>query len=290
MRRKLFITSLIVCTLVLAEHSLCNNLNLFDFGRFGNTSSNDTQQISRQPSSTFKPEVDNFSIGANGVLSRTNDYRERYSSSNIGPAGTGPSATSLASGFGSRAKYSISNVSTEIRCEVSPLPPSEIEKLIIATANRYGVDPTLAAAVGWNESRFDRVRNSPKGARGPMQLLPETASRFGVGDICDPVANIDGGVRYLRVLLDQFQNPLLAAAAYNAGEQAVYDHHGIPPFPETVGYVAGVLNYQLGLQPSADSKAGRDQKLIQSRETSPENTGVIGVASRAKFVAGVMQF
>ena len=78
---------------------------------------------------------------------------------------------------------------------------------------------TLAVAVAMAESRLDRLRNSPKGARGPMQLIPETAARFGVTDICDPEENIDAGVRYLRELSGEFRNPLLIAAAYNAGEE-----------------------------------------------------------------------
>jgi hypothetical protein len=109
------------------------------------------------------------------------------------------------------------------------------------------------------------------------QQLQDTASRFGATDIYDPAANIDGAARYLRVPLDKLRNLPLAAAAYNAGEQAVHDYHGTPRFSENVGCLAGFLKDQLGLEPPADGKAGQELNLIQSRETKPENTGVIGV-------------
>ena len=79
-------------------------------------------------------------------------------------------------------------------CSPSPMTASEIARIVVATADKHGVDPEFALAVATAESRLDRFRNSPKGARGPMQLMPATAERFGVGDICDPVSNIDGGV------------------------------------------------------------------------------------------------
>ena len=75
-----------------------------------------------------------------------------------------------------------------------------------------------------------------------MQLMPETADRFGVSNVCDPAQNIDAGVRYLRELGEEFLNPLLIAAAYNAGEGRVREYAGIPPFKETVRYVAEVVN------------------------------------------------
>ncbi|WP_287088884.1 lytic transglycosylase domain-containing protein, partial [Mesorhizobium sp.] len=141
-------------------------------------------------------------------------------------------------------------------CGPSPLSATEIKTLVVGTARRHKVDEVFATAIAWAESGFDRTRNSNKGARGPMQLMPDTAARFGVKDVCDPAQNIEGGMKYLRVLLDEFQNPLLVAAAYNSGEQRIYEHGGIPPFKETVGYVAKVVNYQLGLpMPSAKGKS-----------------------------------
>lgn len=171
-------------------------------------------------------------------------------------------------------------------CGPSPVEPTGIKTLVEQAATRHGVDPDFAVAIVANESNFDRDRNSPKGARGPMQLMPETADRFDVGDVCDPVANIDGGVRYLRTLLDEFGNPLLAAAAYNAGEHRIYEYGGIPPFAETVSYVAKVVNHQLGLEPPVRKKTRRPS----TPENDSPDVGVVAPKRTGTFVAGVMHF
>src|SRR5207247_5350223 len=109
-------------------------------------------------------------------------------------------------------------------------------------AERYGVPERLVQAVIRVESAFNPKAVSVKGAQGLMQLMPETASMLGVRNSFDPKQNIDGGVRHLRGLIDRFGNDLpLALAAYNAGEQAVMNHRGIPPYPETRDYVTKVL-------------------------------------------------
>ncbi|PWE53696.1 lytic transglycosylase [Metarhizobium album] len=176
-------------------------------------------------------------------------------------------------------------------CGPSPLEPAAIEALVIAAAERHGVEARFATAIAWVESRFDRKRNSPKGARGPMQLTPATAKRFGVADVCDPASNIDGGVRYLHVLLDEFKNPFLAAAAYNAGEQSIYTNDGIPPYPETVRYVAAVINRQLGLE-LPDRRATRPGRgvAIETAAGAPQPASDIIGARAPNFVGGVMQF
>jgi hypothetical protein len=107
---------------------------------------------------------------------------------------------------------------------------------------RYGLPARLIAAVIRVESGFNPRAVSRKGARGLMQLMPETASILGVRDSFDPRENIDGGVRHLRGLVDRFPTDLrLALAAYNAGEQAVVTFRGVPPYPETREYVTRVL-------------------------------------------------
>jgi hypothetical protein len=106
---------------------------------------------------------------------------------------------------------------------------------------RHGVPEGLVSAVIRVESGFNPRAVSPKGARGLMQLMPGTASLLGVRDAFDPRENIEGGVRHLRGLLDRYSLPL-ALAAYNAGEQAVTNHRGIPPYPETRNYVARILS------------------------------------------------
>lgn len=175
-------------------------------------------------------------------------------------------------------------------CGPSPNTPDEIKLMVAETARRHGVDEGLAIAITWAESRFDLDRNSPKGARGPMQLIPGTAVRFGVTDSCDPAQNIEGGVKYLRFLLDEFQNPLLVAAAYNSGEGRIYEYGGVPPFQETVNYVAKVVNFQLGLpMPAGKRKAGNVVRDVAAN-TNDGGAGVIAVQKSGKFVGGVMHF
>ena len=115
--------------------------------------------------------------------------------------------------------------------------------LIEAAASRYQVDNALIKAVIKAESNFDHRAVSPKGAQGLMQLMPRTASSLQVRDSFEPEANIEGGVRYLRYLINVYGGDLrLALAAYNAGEKAVASHRGIPPYSETRNYVRRVLD------------------------------------------------
>ena len=109
-------------------------------------------------------------------------------------------------------------------------------------ARRHGVDADLVQAVIAVESRYDAFAVSPRGAMGLMQLMPGTAFRFDVENAFDPVENVDAGVRYLKELLTLYGGQTrLALAAYNAGERAVAQHDGIPPYRETMQYVSRVL-------------------------------------------------
>jgi soluble lytic murein transglycosylase-like protein len=114
----------------------------------------------------------------------------------------------------------------------------EIEQLVRRLAPQYAVDFRLALAVISVESAFNPTAVSPKKAQGLMQLIPETAERFGVKKVFNPAENIKGGLAYLRWLLAFFQGDVpLVLAAYNAGERAVEKYRGIPPYPETRNYV-----------------------------------------------------
>ena len=116
-------------------------------------------------------------------------------------------------------------------------------ELIEQAAYRHQVDAKLVHAVIQTESAYNSSAQSPKGAVGLMQLMPDTARRFGVTDRNDPDQNVDGGTRYLKHLINLFNpNIDLAIAAYNAGENAViYYNNSIPPYPETQNYVKQVL-------------------------------------------------
>lgn len=122
-------------------------------------------------------------------------------------------------------------------------PPADIERLVSANANTWGVDPALVKAIIANESGFDANATSKTGAQGLMQLEPGTAAGLGVRDAYDPAQNISGGTRYIRGLLDRFHGDLrLAIAAYNAGPGAVVKYNGVPPYAETQQYVENVLD------------------------------------------------
>jgi soluble lytic murein transglycosylase-like protein len=127
---------------------------------------------------------------------------------------------------------------------------SAYDAVVRQAAQLYDVDEALIRAVIHTESAFRPDAVSSKGASGLMQLMPDTATRYGVRDVFDPTENIYGGVRYLRDLKVMFNNNLrLTVAAYNAGENAVQKYGGIPPYPETIDYVSKVLSlhsrYQL---------------------------------------------
>lgn len=123
-------------------------------------------------------------------------------------------------------------------------PPPRVEAMVSKLAPRYGLDPNLVLAVIAVESAFRHDAVSPKNAQGLMQLMPGTASRFGVSNAFDPEDNLNGGMRYLAELLRLFDGDLqLALAAYNAGEHQVKRFGGIPPFAETRRYVSLIRRY-----------------------------------------------
>ncbi|WP_297527538.1 lytic transglycosylase domain-containing protein [Thiohalobacter sp.] len=119
-----------------------------------------------------------------------------------------------------------------------PASRARIDIWIGLLAPLFGLDERLVSAVVRVESAYDPGARSHKGAEGLMQLMPATAARLGVADRRDPLANLIGGMRYLRWLLDRYQGDLrLALAGYNAGEAAVDRHDGVPPYAETRAYV-----------------------------------------------------
>jgi hypothetical protein len=146
----------------------------------------------------------------------------------------------------------------------SPVPSSSSDSpnayvdIIYSACNRHGVDPALVHAIVKVESDFNPYAMSKKGAMGLMQLMPQTAAEMKVGNSFNPNDNIDGGVKYLRYLIDRYEGNLsLALAAYNSGETAVKKWGTIPPYRETQNYVQRILRIYGG-----DEKAHRPRYTI----------------------------
>ena len=133
-----------------------------------------------------------------------------------------------------------------VRTVVTPPAPgraastSPVPELVKKAAEVHQLDPLLVHSVIQAESEYNPYALSPKGAQGLMQLMPATARRFGVSNSFNVAENIEGGVRYLKYLMDLFGDEKLAVAAYNAGEEAVLRYGGVPPYPETQNYVRAV--------------------------------------------------
>jgi hypothetical protein len=135
---------------------------------------------------------------------------------------------------------------------------ASVDAMIVESGRRNGVDPVLLYAIMHRESSFKKRALSYKGASGLMQLMPGTARRFGVRNIWDPRENIEGGARYMRILLDMFDGSVpLALAGYNAGEGAVLKYgRRVPPYSETTEYVRRITQrYALMRDPQTARRA-----------------------------------
>ena len=126
---------------------------------------------------------------------------------------------------------------------LAPASTKDLQTIIGEASASSRIDADFIASVIRAESANNPRAISPKGAQGLMQLMPQTANSLGVKDSFNPEANVDGGVRYLRELLLQYNGDAAKAlAAYNAGPQRVQQYHGVPPYRETHAYVARVIN------------------------------------------------
>jgi hypothetical protein len=170
-----------------------------------------------------------------------------------------------AAGMASTSSVRIGNTS-DPRGGFPGRPQTNLADVVNEASGRYRLDPDLVNSVIKAESGFHVRAVSPKGAQGLMQLMPGTASQLGVPNVFDPQANVEGGTKYLRELLERYDFDLVKAlAAYNAGPQRVEQFGGVPPFYETRAYVARVVkdfNKKKVAQkaaPAANSTGGKAQ-------------------------------
>lgn len=151
---------------------------------------------------------------------------------------------------------------------------SKYDSLIRSAAARYGVDPMLVKSVIKVESDFNRYSVSRKGAKGLMQLMPQTARGMRVKNVFDPRQNIYGGTRYLKKMLGVFNgNTKLALAAYNAGPTAVKKYRGVPPYRETRRYIKKVFRAHRHLM----ERAGSSRYAVQRVDYAKKSNGAFYV-------------
>jgi hypothetical protein len=159
--------------------------------------------------------------------------------------------------------------------ESAPSRDARVRAMVEETAKNLDVSPLLVDSVIQVESNYNPYAISPKGAQGLMQLMPDTARRFGVTNSFDPQQNVEGGIRYLKFLQETFQDDRLAVAAYNAGEKAVAKYKNVPPYRETVDYVAKVSQKYSHAQHAAKSATPVEPapvKLVEKTEPAEGET------------------
>jgi hypothetical protein len=151
----------------------------------------------------------------------------------------------------------------------TPRTPQEMNEVINAVSSRHHLDPDLINSVIHAESGFNPRAVSRKGAQGLMQLMPQTASQLGVANTFDPGANVEGGTKYLRELLERYNFDLIKAlAAYNAGPQRVEQYHGVPPYYETQAYVARIIR-DFNRKKLAERKAAAVKTASYHKSSAP---------------------
>ena len=173
-----------------------------------------------------------------------------------------------------------SSISDELPNPAAPAPEAVVypdfafSEIVVSTAEKYGVDWRLVAAVISAESNFNPRARSSRGARGLMQVVPATGRIFDVkaAELYDPAKNVEAGVQYLKLLHDRYNGNLeMVVAAYNTGEGAVDRHHGVPPYKVTRAFVKKVMGKYREHQDSAVQAKGtsRTRRTLLTENSGP---------------------
>lgn len=206
------------------------------------------------------------------------------------PEGTASGSRLPASGLTSASRSASTSSSPFARTPQTGTAVLNLDEVVNSASGRYRLDPDLVNSVIKAESGFNIRAVSPKGAQGLMQLMPGTASNMGVQNAFDPEANVEGGTKYLRELLERYNFDLVKAlAAYNAGPQRVEQFGGVPPYYETRVYVAKVVR-DFNKKKAAQGKVALAAKKAAVKTTgSPVASGKVknsGAVTSAKTGAG----
>lgn len=158
----------------------------------------------------------------------------------------------------------------------APEKKPDLQMIVNDAGQKHGLDPDFISSVMHAESSYNAKAVSPKGARGLMQLMPQTAELLGVKDILDPEANVEGGTKYLRALLDQYNgNVPKALAAYNAGAHRVEQYHGVPPYTETRAYVRRIVA-DYNRKKAAEAKKPAPKQTAQIAKNKSHSAQIAG--------------
>jgi|SRR5450432_433176 soluble lytic murein transglycosylase-like protein len=134
------------------------------------------------------------------------------------------------------------NAAAPVTALPAPVNPADLKQAVNSAGERHQIDPDFINSVIRAESGFNSRAVSKKGAQGLMQLMPQTASQLGVANSFDPNANVEGGTKYLRELLEKYNYDVVKTlAAYNAGPKRVAQYRGVPPYYETRAYIARII-------------------------------------------------
>jgi len=183
------------------------------------------------------------------------------------PAGSGPALPTASTGATAASQH------------------VDVSQVVNAASDRYRLDPDLVSSVIRAESGFKVHAVSPKGAQGLMQLMPGTASKLGVPNAFDPEANVDGGTRYLRELLERYNFDLIKAlAAYNAGPHRVEQYKGVPPYLETRKYVASIVR-DFNRKKLAQQKAATPASRAPAQNQAKARPGISKPATKTTRTA-----